>query len=309
MLVLIGFVFGAPPVWSQDAGNPPQAQTPQFQEAPRQFKQTCSLCHGADGRGTDRAPTMVNSASLRNLSDNDIATIIQKGKAKMPAFPLPASDIETLVRYIRSMNVTASSVSVPGDPKAGELIFFGSGQCSSCHVAAGRGSFNGPDLSNVARRLRLTDMGQSITNPGVRIPAGYESVVVELNDGSKLQGFARAQQRGPTPDVEPQPCGDGQSGLETRDRRQPTGVPVRYRPSAVSRAARASPGSYRVVVISTGGAVPSAAASIRVRASRTASRRAQLAGERIPAVRWRDGLCLGVLEARPDNRPRSTTWK
>ena len=193
ILVLVGFVFCTAPAWSQGISNPPQTQAQQMLQAPRQFKQTCSLCHGADGRGTDRAPTMVNSASLRNLSDNDIATIIQKGKARMPAFPLPAADIQTLVRYIRSLNITASSAEVAGDPKAGELIFFGSGQCSTCHAAAGRGSFNGPDLSNAAKRLRLADLAQSLTNPGARIPVGYESVLVELNDGSKLQGFARAQ--------------------------------------------------------------------------------------------------------------------
>ena len=162
-------------------------------EAPRQFKQVCSLCHGSDGRGTDRAPTMVDSAKLRGLTDSDIATIITKGKNKMPAFPLPAADIDALVRYIRAINVTASSSSVAGDAKAGEQIFFGAGQCSSCHVAGGRGSSNGPDLSAVARRLTLSQMTQSLTDPGARVPAGYDSVSVELNDGSKLQGFARAQ--------------------------------------------------------------------------------------------------------------------
>src|SRR5258708_11189655 len=60
--------------WSQD----------KMQEAPRQFKQTCSLCHGSDGRGTDRAPTMVNSAHIQSLSDSDMATVIRKGKGKMP---------------------------------------------------------------------------------------------------------------------------------------------------------------------------------------------------------------------------------
>src|ERR1019366_2728967 len=164
-----------------------------MQDAPRQFRQTCTLCHGSDAAGTDRAPTMVNSAHLRSMTDSDIATAITKGKGKMPAFPLPQADIDVLVRYIRSLNVTASTAAVAGDAKAGERIFFGDGQCSSCHVAGGRGSSNGPDLSGVARRLTLTQMLQSLSDPGARIPAGYESVSVELNDGNKLEGFARAQ--------------------------------------------------------------------------------------------------------------------
>ena len=70
------------------------------QDAPPQFVQTCSLCHGSDGRGTDRAPTVVNAAHMQSLSDSDIATIITKGKGRMPAFSLPAETVDVLVRYI-----------------------------------------------------------------------------------------------------------------------------------------------------------------------------------------------------------------
>jgi len=170
----------------------PQQGQP-MQDAPPQFTQTCSLCHGSDGRGTDRAPTMVNSTHIQSMSDSDMATIIKKGKNKMPAFPLPSADIDVLVRYIRSLNVTASSSAVAGDAKAGEAIFFGSGQCAMCHVAAVRGSSNGPDLSGVARRLSLAQMTQSLSDPSARIPAGWDSVTVAMNDGSTLHGFARAQ--------------------------------------------------------------------------------------------------------------------
>lgn len=191
--VCIFFAMHAQPALAQGMNNPQPQQGQQTQEAPRQFKQTCSLCHGSDGRGTDRAPTMVNSAHLQGLSDGDIATIIQKGKGRMPAFPLPAADIATLVRFLRTLNTTTSSTPVAGDPKAGEQIFLGSGQCATCHVARGRGSSNGPDLSGVARRMTLPQMTQSLVEPGARIPTGYDSVSVELKNGNKLQGFARAQ--------------------------------------------------------------------------------------------------------------------
>jgi cytochrome c553 len=55
------------------------------------FTRTCALCHGADARGTDRAPSLVNSDQLRGMPDSDIADIIRKGKNKMPAFPFPAA--------------------------------------------------------------------------------------------------------------------------------------------------------------------------------------------------------------------------
>ena len=92
---------------------------------------------------------------------------------------------------------------MPGDAQAGESIFFGEGQCSSCHTAGGRGSSYGPDLSSIASRLRLANMQQALTNPGSSAssggggfgaaPATYNSVTGGLKDGSKLQGLNRAQ--------------------------------------------------------------------------------------------------------------------
>jgi len=180
----------ARPAVSQGMNGP---QDQQAQPAPPQFIRTCSLCHGNDGKGTDRAPTMVNSAHLQSLSDADIAAIITKGKNRMPAFPLPQTDIDRLVRYVRTLNTTASGAAVPGDVKAGEAIFFGSGACSSCHIVRGRGTSNGPDLSSVARKLRLSAMQQVLADPSSNITPGFAMASVVLKDGSTLRGFLRAQ--------------------------------------------------------------------------------------------------------------------
>jgi PQQ-dependent dehydrogenase (methanol/ethanol family) len=174
-------------------GLPTRSAWAQAMNAPPQFQRTCSLCHGSDAKGTDRAPTMVGSASLIGMPDGDIATVIQKGKGRMPAFPLPPADIELLVRYIRSLNATASAAPAAGDAKAGEAIFFGSGQCSTCHVVRGRGTSNGPDLSSIASRMRLANMQQALANPNASITAGYAMASVVLNNGTTLRGFLRAQ--------------------------------------------------------------------------------------------------------------------
>ena len=192
--------------WSQGAykiEEPQAQQAPPAPVAPQQFVETCTLCHGGDGMGTDRAPTLVDSAHLRGMADSDVAAIIQKGKGNMPPFPLPQADIDRIVRYIRSLNAAPATTAVAGDAKAGESIFFGEGQCSSCHTAGGRGSSYGPDLSSIASRLRLANMQQALTNPGPSTssggggfgaaPATYNSVTVVLKDGSKLQGLNRAQ--------------------------------------------------------------------------------------------------------------------
>jgi PQQ-dependent dehydrogenase (methanol/ethanol family) len=178
------------PVRAQGVQQQPLAQMP---EPPPLFARTCALCHGADARGTDRGPSLVNSAELRSLQDSDISDIIRKGKAKMPAFPLPAANIDALTRFVRSLSPSESTTAVAGDAKAGERIFFGSGQCSTCHMVRGRGILNGPDLTDVGRRLRLEELKQSLTDPDARIAEGWGTVSVKLNDGRTLHGFARAQ--------------------------------------------------------------------------------------------------------------------
>ena len=172
---------------------PPRQPGPRAAEAPPQFAQTCALCHGGDARGTDRAPSLVNNDHLRSMSENDIAEIIRKGKGKMPALPLAPPDVQALAHYVRLLDPTGAEAPVAGDPQAGERIFFGAGKCATCHIARGRGHSNGPDLSNVARRLKLPELKQSLVDPNARIAAGYRTLSVTLNEGTSLQGFARAQ--------------------------------------------------------------------------------------------------------------------
>ena len=178
------------PAPAHGAQQPPSTQ---MQEAPPLFTTTCALCHGSDARGTDRGPSLVNSAELRSIRDSDIADIIRKGKAKMPGFPLPAADIDSLTRFMRLLNPAESAITVAGDAKAGERIFFYSGQCSTCHMVRGRGLPNGPDLSDVGRRLRLEELKQSLTDPDARIAEGWGALSATLNDGRILHGFVRAQ--------------------------------------------------------------------------------------------------------------------
>ena len=192
MLVLAFACSMAWPVQAQGAYNM-QSPVAKPQDAPKQFTKTCTLCHGTDAKGTDRAPTLVSSAKLRSMSDSDIANLIRKGKDKMPAFPLPQADIDELTRYVRSLSPVEAEAAVPGDKKAGEGIFFGGGQCSTCHMVRGRGSVKGPDLSSVGRRLKLDELKQSLGDPSAKIADGWANVSATLNDGTKLNGFARAQ--------------------------------------------------------------------------------------------------------------------
>jgi len=74
------------------------------------YKAKCATCHGADGKGDTPAgkSTKVRSFSdpdVVKASDDDLAGIIEKGKAKMPAYgkSMKPDEIKDMVAYIRSL--------------------------------------------------------------------------------------------------------------------------------------------------------------------------------------------------------------
>ncbi len=169
------------------------ANSQQLTKQAEQFRETCAVCHGMDARGTNRAPSLVDSVALRGMPDSDVANIIRKGKDKMPAFPLPDADIDTLIRYLRGFSPAESKSAGAGDPSAGERLFFGVAKCSTCHMVRGHGTVNGPDLSTAGRRLKPEELKQSLDDPDGRKTDGWATVSLTLNGGTKLHGFARAQ--------------------------------------------------------------------------------------------------------------------
>jgi mono/diheme cytochrome c family protein len=73
------------------------------------FKSKCSLCHGDDGSGNAPAGKALKAKDLRSneaqgLSDDELASMIKKGKNKMPAFgSLSDAQIKTLVAEVRHL--------------------------------------------------------------------------------------------------------------------------------------------------------------------------------------------------------------
>jgi PQQ enzyme repeat/Cytochrome c len=110
----------------------------------------------------------------------------------MPAFNLPASQLDALATLVHSLNSPAAESVVTGDRLAGEQYFFGKGRCGSCHMVDGKGSPVGPDLSNVERRMTVDEIRESLLQPSAHIVPGYDLVTVRLRDGTIARGFARS---------------------------------------------------------------------------------------------------------------------
>ena len=80
------------------------------QDAAATYKAKCAMCHGADGKGDTPAGKSTKARSFADpevvkASDDDLAGIIEKGKAKMPGYgkSMKPDEIKDMVAYIRSL--------------------------------------------------------------------------------------------------------------------------------------------------------------------------------------------------------------
>lgn len=88
------------------------------------WKTRCVSCHGLTGGGDGPQGPMTQARNLADpawhasTSDERIVAAIRQGKGKMPAFDLPDSTLESLVRLIRLMGPGVGSGAVPQQPSA-----------------------------------------------------------------------------------------------------------------------------------------------------------------------------------------------
>src|SRR5262249_15357943 len=132
----------------QGMAQTPAAPGSDFAAAQKQFDSLCEGCHGVGGNGGGRGGALVHNRSLRTRNEAQIRDLIKSGASGgMPAFQLPEGELQSLARWLRSLNISAFDTRPFGDAHAGEKFFFGKGQCSTCHMVHGSGKVNGPDLS------------------------------------------------------------------------------------------------------------------------------------------------------------------
>lgn len=158
------------------------------------FSTTCAGCHGLDGRGSERAPSITSSPRIQRLSDKELSKIISNGVSGtgMPAFhSLSTTEVQSLVSYIRALQGKTDSRAVPGDAAKGKEVFFGKGECSSCHSVAGQGGFLGPDLTAYGAVSSAKQIQDAILNSNRIVPSGYKSAVAVTRDGSTIEGVVR----------------------------------------------------------------------------------------------------------------------
>ena len=84
----------------------------------------------------------------------------------------------------------ATAAATQGDPARGEKVFRRSELgCVNCHAIGGVGGKVGPDLTSIGASAPLDYLVESVFYPNRKIKEGYQSVVVETQDGEELSGI------------------------------------------------------------------------------------------------------------------------
>ena len=167
------------------------------------FDSNCAGCHGLDARGGEHAPNIATSPELQRMSDEQLFRIVHDGAASgtMPAFGGVLSDdqIKVVEAYLRSLQSRTGGehTALPGDPAAGNLLFFGKVACSKCHSivdsGAGLGGFLASDLTDYAASREPAEILRAITQPNDNLNPRARTAVIVTHDGQKLTGFIRNQ--------------------------------------------------------------------------------------------------------------------
>jgi cytochrome c553 len=134
--------------------------------------------------------------------------LLEKIRNGVPNTPMPAwkrklseEDILKMGAYIHVLRGTAIDNPLPGDAARGEEVFFGTGECSSCHSMKGKGGLIAPDLTEIAGRRKAINIRNALTKQEHRLwmdggehlaslpPMDtYDPVRVILRDGHKIDG-------------------------------------------------------------------------------------------------------------------------
>ncbi len=179
----------AAPCWSQ--------MRPDFSsilvDGKKDYSLHCAACHGDNAQGADKGPPLAGNRWLRRRSIHQVRDLIHRGipDSGMPAFDLPAHELDTLAAFIHSLNSPAAAAALPGNRKVGQRFFLGKGRCGSCHMVDGVGSPIGPDLSDIGREMTVDEIRDALLHPSQNIAPGYDLVTVQLQDGQTVRGFAR----------------------------------------------------------------------------------------------------------------------
>ena len=150
----------------------------------------CGHCHGRNGEG-GRGATLNTGRFRYGSSDREIFLVIRNGipNTEMPRMFIPVeAEVWRIVAYVQQLGRQGLPEAATGDPAAGLLVYQKNG-CASCHSIDGKGSFLGPDLSDIGTRRAVRHLRESIMEPSADIPLDYRTVEIISITGKSSSGI------------------------------------------------------------------------------------------------------------------------
>jgi mono/diheme cytochrome c family protein len=200
---------------SLEGGNVTTAQLVKAGEEIFKTKGTCEICHRIGQKGT-RAPDLAGVGAKQYI----IESLLQPGAYIVEGYPnimpqvdkppiaLNRSEVWALAAFLESLggNVDVTlddipktagaaaaggapaEIKIPGDPKAGEVVFSTKAGCIACHKAGKIGASPvGPDLSQIAKIQTPDYIMKKILDPaGAGTVAGFPKGVMPPMFGQTL---------------------------------------------------------------------------------------------------------------------------
>lgn len=153
------------------------------------FDRHCSRCHGIGGTGGERGPDLTSGFRRAN-TDGGLFVVVRDGvpNTEMRGISRDQTDqtVWQIIAYLRSLT-GGVRVDVPGDAAAGAQVY-ASADCASCHMIAGEGGLDGPDLSTIGSRRSPEELRSDLVSPNERVQPDWWSMRVVHRDGTRVEG-------------------------------------------------------------------------------------------------------------------------
>ena len=214
LIVLMCLSVGVP-LAAQRGGGPPagppnplEGQPAAIEEGRQIYNKACTVCHGLDGGAGEMGPAL--GLEGRRTATRNASEIFGAIKNGIPATGMPPApdmseqDIWKVTAYIQALRGTAIDAPTPGNVVAGEAVFWGKGECGTCHMVRGKGGIIGPELSAIADLRKTASIVDALTNERYRVqgdggaiprklepPNDYAVVRVTLPDGKVVRGVVK----------------------------------------------------------------------------------------------------------------------
>ena len=164
MTCAAGQILGQRP--APGPANPFQGKPEAVHEGDSLYNQRCTGCHGPNGTDGEIGPALVSGERADfGTTDGQVFNTIKNGIPGTAMGPqkLPDDEIWKIATYIHALRGTAIDSPSPGDVAHGEQIFWGKGQCGSCHMLGGKGGLTAPDLNNIAGTRKASTIVDALT--------------------------------------------------------------------------------------------------------------------------------------------------